>query len=81
MTIRPLDTHALTKAMVLEKNKNGRVINGVTHSQKQVVYVTRVTSLRGGSYTVTITPGIYFTNIRSGQSQSVVAGVRSERRP
>jgi hypothetical protein len=49
-------------------NKNGRVINGVTHSQKQVVYVTRVTSLGGGSYTVTITPGIYFTNIRSGQS-------------
>jgi hypothetical protein len=49
-------------------NADGRVISGVTHSQQQVVYVTGVISLGGGSYTVTISPGLYFTNIRSGQS-------------
>jgi hypothetical protein len=49
-------------------NHNGRVIGGVSHSQQQVVYTTAVTSLGGGSYSVTISPGVYFTNIRSGQS-------------
>jgi hypothetical protein len=49
-------------------NSDGRVISGVTHSEQQVTYVTGVTSLGGGSYTVTISPGVYFTNIRSGQS-------------
>jgi hypothetical protein len=49
-------------------NNNGRSINGVTHSEQQVAYVSGVTSLGGGSYTVTISPGVYFTNIRSGQS-------------
>ena len=49
-------------------NSDGRVISGVTHSEQQVTYVTGVTSLGSGSYTVTISPGVYFTNIRSGQS-------------
>ena len=49
-------------------NYNGRIIGGVTYSQQQVVYTTGVTSLGGGSYTVTISPGVYFSNIRSGQS-------------
>lgn len=46
----------------------GRIISGVTHSQIQVTKVTGVTSLGGGSYTVTISPGVYFTNVRTGQS-------------
>lgn len=49
-------------------NNDGRIISGVTHSQQQVVYVTGVTPLGGGSYSVTISPGVYFNNIRSGQS-------------
>ena len=49
-------------------NADGRIIGGITHSQQQVVFVTGVTSLGGGSYTVTISPGVYFTNIRSSQS-------------
>jgi hypothetical protein len=49
-------------------NNDGRSISGVTHSEQQVTYVTGVTSLGNGSYTVTISPGVYFTNIRSSQS-------------
>jgi hypothetical protein len=49
-------------------NNDGRSIGGKTYSQQQVTYVTGVTSLGGGSYTVTISPGVYFTNIRSSQS-------------
>jgi len=49
-------------------NHNGRVINGVTHSQQQVVYTTGVVSAGSGSYSVTISPSVYFTNIRSGQA-------------
>jgi hypothetical protein len=49
-------------------NNNGRFINGVTHSQQQVTKITAVSSLGGGSYSVTISPGVYFSNVRSGQS-------------
>jgi hypothetical protein len=47
-------------------NYDGRVISGVTHSQQQVVYVTGISG--SGTYTLTITPGVYFNNARSGQS-------------
>jgi hypothetical protein len=50
------------------RNAQGRVISGNLYSNQQVVYTTGVTSLGGGSYTVTISPGVYLTNIRSGQS-------------
>lgn len=46
----------------------GRIISGVTHSQVQFTHITGVSSLGGGSYTVTISPGVYFTNVRSGQT-------------
>jgi hypothetical protein len=49
-------------------NNNGRFISGKTYSQQQVTYVIGVTSLGGGSYTATISPGVSFTNIRSGQN-------------
>jgi hypothetical protein len=49
-------------------NADGRVISGHTHSEQQAVTVTGVTPLGGGSYTVTISPGLAFTNIRSAQS-------------
>jgi hypothetical protein len=49
-------------------NNDGRSIGGVTHSQQQMTYVTGVTSQGSGSYTVTISPGVYFTNIRASQS-------------
>ena len=49
-------------------NGNGRIISGKMHSEQQVTYVTGVTSLGGGSYSVTISPGVYFNNIRSSQS-------------
>ncbi len=49
-------------------NNDGRFISGVTHSQQQVTYVTGVTSQGSGTYSVTISPGVYFSNIRSSQS-------------
>ena len=53
------------------RNANGRVISGVLYSEEQVVYITSVSSLGGGAYTVGISPGVEFTNIRSGQTPSV----------
>jgi len=50
------------------RNANGRVIGGNLYSNQQVVYVTAVTSLSGGSYTVNISPGVQMTNIRAGQN-------------
>lgn len=50
------------------RNANGRVISSVLYSEEQVVYITSVTSLGGGSYTVGISPGIENTNIRIGQT-------------
>lgn len=52
-------------------NENGRVISGAGHSQQQVTKITGVTSLGGGAYTITISPGVYFTNIRTAQSPGV----------
>ena len=52
-------------------NGDGRIISNVTHSLQQVAYVTGVTSAGSGSYTVTISPGVYFNNIRSSQSPGV----------
>ena len=49
-------------------NGNGRIISGAMHSQQQVTWVTGVTSQGGGTYTVTISPGVYFNNVRAGQS-------------
>jgi hypothetical protein len=49
-------------------NSGGRKVNGVHNSLMQVVYVTGVTSRGGGSYTATISPGVYSTNIRTGQN-------------
>jgi len=50
------------------RNAAGRIVGGALYSNEQVVYITGVTSLGGGSYNVTISPGVYLTNIRSGQS-------------
>jgi len=49
-------------------NDNGRFIAGATHSEQQLVYVSAVSGSGSGPYTVTISPGVFFTNIRSGQS-------------
>ncbi len=49
-------------------NNDGRSISGKTYSQQQVVYVTAISGSGSGPYTVTISPGVYFTNIRSSQS-------------
>lgn len=49
-------------------NNDGRVIGGVSYSQQQVTKITNVVALGGGSFTVTIFPGVYFTNVRIGQT-------------
>lgn len=49
-------------------NNDGRSIGGKTHSQQQVTYTTGVTNNGNGTYTVTISPGVYFSNIRSSQA-------------
>jgi hypothetical protein len=46
-------------------NADGRSLNNVTHSQKQVVIVQSVSGSGAGPYTVTISPGVYFNNIRT----------------
>jgi hypothetical protein len=50
-------------------NANGRQITGtaygtITHSQKQLVLVQAVSGSGTGPYTVTISPGVAFTNVR-----------------
>lgn len=47
---------------------DGPIIGGVTYSEQQYTKVVSATSLGGGSYSVTISPGVYFTNVRSGQT-------------
>ncbi|QNI33495.1 hypothetical protein H7849_05980 [Alloacidobacterium dinghuense] len=49
-------------------NYDGRTVGGVTYSQKQVTYVTGVKNNGNGTYSVTISPGVYFNNIRPSQS-------------
>jgi len=49
-------------------NHDGRIISGVTYSQAQTVFASSVVNAGGGNYTVTITPGVYFNNIRSSQT-------------
>ena len=49
-------------------NTDGRVINGITYSQQQVVYVTGVVNNGDGTYSVAISPGVHFDNVRSSQS-------------
>jgi len=50
------------------RNQGGRVVGGNAYSQQQVTKITGVTPLGAGSYTVTISPGVYFTNIRAAKS-------------
>lgn len=47
---------------------DGRTISGVTHSLQQVVLVTAVTGTGTGPFSVTITPGLYANNLRTGQA-------------
>jgi hypothetical protein len=49
-------------------NGNGRTVSGAQHSQQQVTYITGVTPAGSGSYSVTISPGVYFNNIRASQN-------------
>lgn len=46
----------------------GRNISGVLHTQTQVTHMTAVSGSGTGPYTVTISPGVYFNNIRTGQA-------------
>ena len=48
-------------------NADGRVIGGLDYSQQQIVIITGVSGSGSGPYTVTISPGVYFNNIRSSQ--------------
>lgn len=49
-------------------NADGRRINGYTYSEKQIVMVRSVSGSGTGPFTVTISPGVYFNNIRSSQT-------------
>ena len=49
-------------------NADGRQIGGYTYSQKQVVVITSVSGSGTGPYTVGITPGVYFNNVRTSQN-------------
>src|ERR1035441_2822905 len=58
-------------------DQDGRIINGVTHSQQQVVRVTGVSGSGTGPYSVTLSRPVYFNNVRAGQSPGAY---RSEER-
>lgn len=47
-------------------NAEGRTVGGILYSEEQLVQITAVSGT--GPYTVTISPGIYATNVRSGQN-------------
>lgn len=47
---------------------DGRQIGGYTYSQKQIVTVQSVSGSGAGPFTVAISPGVYFNNIRSSQN-------------
>jgi polygalacturonase len=49
----------------------GRTISGKVHTETQVTHITGVTSIGGGAYTVTISPGLYFNNVRTSQTPGV----------
>jgi hypothetical protein len=49
-------------------NGDGRRIGGYTYSQKQIVTVQSTSGSGTGPFTVTVSPGVYFPNIRSSQS-------------
>jgi hypothetical protein len=49
-------------------NADGRIIGGLVHSTQQETMITGVSGSGSGPYTVTISPALYFNNIRSGQS-------------
>jgi uncharacterized repeat protein (TIGR02543 family) len=49
----------------------GRTISGKVHTETQVTHITGVTSIGGGAYTVTISPGLYFNNVRTSQAPGV----------
>jgi hypothetical protein len=49
-------------------NYDGQIVGGVTSSEQQVVYVTAVVNNGDGTYSVSISPGVYFNNIRIGQT-------------
>lgn len=49
-------------------NYDGQVVGGVTSSEQQVTYVTGVVNNGNGTYSVTISPGVYFNNIRISQT-------------
>jgi hypothetical protein len=51
-------------------NMPGRVISGLSHSQQQVAFVTAVSG-SSGTYNVTISPGVAFSNVRTGQAAGV----------
>lgn len=46
----------------------GRQIGGYTYSQKQVTVIQSVSGSGTGPYTVVISPGVYFNNIRSDRT-------------
>jgi hypothetical protein len=49
-------------------NADGRRIGGYTYSQKQIVIVQSVSGSGTGPFTVTISPGVNFNNIRSSKN-------------
>jgi hypothetical protein len=49
----------------------GRTISSLPHTQVQATYVTGVTNNGDGTYSATISPGVYFTNVASGYTPGV----------
>jgi hypothetical protein len=49
-------------------NAVGRIVGGVQYSEEEQTIIKSVTNLGGGSYSVTISPGVFFSNIRASQN-------------
>jgi hypothetical protein len=62
------DSYATNCAVEGAGNPDGPLVSGNTYSQQQAVWVQSVTNSGDGTYTATISPGVYFNNIRIGQA-------------
>ena len=49
-------------------NDDGRIINGTQYSGQELTIIQSVSGSGSGPYAVTISPGVYFNNIRSSQN-------------
>jgi hypothetical protein len=62
------DSYNANCAVEAAGNPDGPRIGSSTYSQQQVTWINSVTNNGDGTYSVAISPGVYFSNVRIGQT-------------